>query len=146
SRRSVIAEALFHSMPESSTAIRTFGCPVVNCHAVLTGCPARQPTGCVIGASTMLAPRTPHSSSSLPLISRSLCVVCSGVAENFQSTPPENSLGTVPGGNLNVCGSRALPPLGGTYGKSAYAADVSANATAAQITARVADAARPTQL
>ncbi len=51
-RRSFIAPRLFHSIPESSTAIVTSGRPTVVCQAVSTAALA----------STTCAPRTPKSS------------------------------------------------------------------------------------
>src|SRR5947209_19762778 len=124
-RRSVIALLSFHSMPESSTAIVTSGRPVLYCQPVCTGLGAQVPPGCVGVSSAMLAPRTPHSSSAW-LLTVALLGLFSGVAANFQSTPELNSLGTVGGATLNVCGSWGSPP--GAQGKSACAGTAAAPA------------------
>src|SRR3954467_12249751 len=108
-RRSSIAPASFHLMPESSTAIVTSGRPVVIVHAVLTAAGAQplpdqvvwastrppprtppRPPSQVVWASTRLAPRTPHSSDCWLLTGG---LLSSGVAEYFQSLSPR-SLGT----------------------------------------------------
>src|SRR5437588_3809615 len=113
----------FHLMPESRTAITASGRPVETCDAVRTGWPETQlPAGCVVAVSTMLAPRTPQSSSCwlLTFVVRGFDD-CSGVAASFQSPVSLKSFGAVPGGSLNVCGLWGSPPLGGRYGNAAYA-------------------------
>ena len=70
-RTAVIAPTLFHSIPESSSEMRTSGRPSVCSNAVFTELPAVThepvPAGKLALASTRLMPRIPHSSSLFPL-------------------------------------------------------------------------------
>ena len=110
-RTAVIAPALFHSIPESSSEISTSGRPSVTSKAVRIGLPAGTqefvPAGNVAFESTTLIPRIPHSSSLFELTVASLCVLCSGVAASFQLSP--KLLGATPGGSFQVVGSCGFP-------------------------------------
>ncbi len=131
-RTAVIAPALFHSIPESSSEIRTSGRPRVVSNAVLIGVAAAThefvPAGNVALPSTTLIPRMPHSSSLRPFTVASLWGLCSGVAASFQLSP--KLLGATPGGSFHVVGSWGLP-VGPVYGKSALATGTTPSASSA---------------
>ena len=120
-RNSSIALRLFHSTPESSSAIDTSGRPRVSSKAVWIGVPAAMhdpvPEGIVAFASTRLMPVTPQSSSIWELFwvtaaySVGLLVIeggVAGVAAYFQASPPMLS-GTSPGASFQLAGSARLP-------------------------------------
>jgi hypothetical protein len=117
----------FHLKPESSTAMRTSGRPVVTVQAVSR----------LASASATCAPRIPISSRGSMLTGK---LFASGEAENFQTFSPRSSrsFGTWPFGVRSVLKSRLSPP-DSEYGKSAFAplASASAAIVTAMMTRRI---------
>src|SRR6266851_1639102 len=116
-RRSFIAPASFHLIPESRTAMATSGRPVVTCQAVWTFGGSQLPARGLVTGSATEAPRTPQSSA-FRLRTSAFCawkagleLSGSGVAANFQALPsPPRSLGTGLPDGLHGKSAWAMPP------------------------------------
>src|SRR5580700_255479 len=139
-----MAPELFHSIPESSSAIVTSGRPTVTSNPVLTALPAvmHEPVspGIVAFKSTRLMPVTPHSSSCWELF----CVMLAysagldsfdggiaGVAAYFHVLP-STLVGTSPGASFQLEGSDSVPlPRNGNTASAWGAATAQTAATSA---------------